>query len=82
MDKASLVQQAESVQQLLSKYPHKRRAKASELILLDQFIQIDAQQFEHQAEMLSVNECILQPEEVMVVVLVEFRIELPEVSNL
>lgn len=32
--------------------------------------------------MLSVNECILQPEQVMVVVLVEFRIELAKVSKL
>jgi hypothetical protein len=43
MYEASLVQQAETVQELLSKYSHKRRAQASELILLDQFVEIDAE---------------------------------------
>jgi hypothetical protein len=47
MYEASFIQQAKSIQQLLSKDSHEGRAKASELVLLDQFVKIDAQQFEH-----------------------------------
>lgn len=46
---ASLVQQAQRIQQLLSKNPNESRAEASELVLLDQLVQVDAQQFEDQA---------------------------------
>jgi hypothetical protein len=79
MYKTSLVQQAETIQELLSKDSHKRRAQAPELVLLDQLVQIDAKQFENQAKMLSMDKSILQSEEMMVVVLIELRIELDRV---
>lgn len=51
-----LVQQAQSIQQLLCEHPHKGRTETSELILLDELVQIDAQQLEHEAKMLLVYE--------------------------
>jgi hypothetical protein len=47
MDKTSLVQQAKSIQQLLSKDSDESCAEPSELILFDQFVEIYAQQFEY-----------------------------------
>ena len=61
---------------MLSKYSHKSRAEASELILLDQFIQIYRQQFKDQTKMLFVDESVLEAQNVMVVVLVHPAIEL------
>ena len=61
MNQLRLTQQAKSIQQLLRKHPHKRRAQSPELILLDQLIQIHGQQLKHQAKMLPVDERILQP---------------------
>ena len=76
MNQSSFVQQGKTVQQLLRKDSDQSRAEASELILLDQFIQIDAQQLENQAEMLSVDKSILQSEKMVVVILVELCVEL------
>jgi hypothetical protein len=60
----------------LCKDPDKRCAQPSELILFDQFVQVDTQQLEDQAEMLSVDECVFQPEKMVVVILIELRVEL------
>ena len=43
MDQSRLAQQAETVQQLLGKDAHEGGAQAPELVLLDQFVQIDRQ---------------------------------------
>lgn len=60
MDEPRLVQQAKPVEELLGKDPDESRAQASELVLLDQLIEIDRQQLKDQAQMLSVDECIFQ----------------------
>ena len=50
------------------------------MILLDQFVKIDAKQLERQAEMLFVDKGIFQTEQVMVVVFVVLAIELCELD--
>ena len=60
MNKSSLVEQAQSIQQLLCKYTNKRCTQATELVLLYQFVQIDTEKFEDQTEMLPVNESVFQ----------------------
>lgn len=45
MDDASFVQQAKTIEQLLRKNSHKCRAEAAELVLLDQFVKIDTEEF-------------------------------------
>lgn len=57
-----LIQETQRIQKLLSKDSNQRGAQAAELILLDQFVKVDTEQLKDQAEMLSVNESILQPE--------------------
>lgn len=59
MDQMSFIQKTQRIQQLLCKDANERCAQPAELILLDEFIKIDAEQFKGQAEMLSVDECIL-----------------------
>ena len=76
MYETSFVQQAESVKKLLSKHPDQGCAEASKLVLFDQFVEIDAQQFENQAKMLSMNESIFQSKKMVVVVLIELCIKL------
>lgn len=75
VDEAGLVEQGQAVEQLLSKHTHQGGAKASELVLLDQFVQVDAKEFENQAEMLAMDEGILQSQQMVVVVLIQFRIQ-------
>lgn len=65
---------------MLRKYPHKRRAQTAELILFDEFVQVHAQQLEDQAEMLAVDEGVAESKEMVVVVLVEFAVDLGRVS--
>ena len=57
-----LSEQCETVQELLCKYSHQRRAQSPELVLLYQLVQIYAEQFEHEAEMLPVYEGVFEPE--------------------
>lgn len=76
MNESRLVQKCEAVEQLLGKDSDQGGAEATELVLLDEFIQIDAKQLEDKTEMLPVNKCIFQSQEVMIVVFVELCIEL------
>lgn len=76
MDQSSFLQEAQSVQKLLSEHSHKRCAQAPELVLLDQLVQVDAQQFKHQTEMLSMDEGILKTEDMVLIVFVVFGIQL------
>lgn len=77
MNQPRLVEQRKPVKQLLGKDSDQRRAQPAELVLFDELVQVDAQQLEDQAQMLPVNECILEPEQMMIVVLVELGVELP-----
>ena len=44
--------------------------------MLDELVQIDAQQLEYQTKMLAMDEGVLESKKMVVVVLVELRIEL------
>lgn len=76
MNQVSLVQKAQRVQQLLCKDADEGRAETSELVLLDQLVEVDAEQFKGKAEVLAVDEGVLQTEEVVVVVLVVLAVQL------
>jgi hypothetical protein len=69
------VQQAQGIQQLLGKYPDKGSAQSTELVLFDQLIKINAEQFECETQMLTVDECVLETKQVMVVILVILAVE-------
>ena len=76
MNQASLVKQREAVKELLSKNTDQSSAESSELVLLDELVKVNAQELENQAKMLAVDKCVLEPQKMVVVVLVEFRVEL------
>lgn len=76
MNESRLVQKGEAVEQLLGKDSDQGGAEATELVLLDELVQIDTKQLEDKTEVLPVNECIFQSQEVMIVVFVEFCVEL------
>ena len=61
MNQLCLSQQRQPVDQLLRKNANERRGQSSELVLLDQFVKVNAQQLEDKAQMLAVNERVLQP---------------------
>lgn len=65
-----LIQEAQRVQQLLCEDADEGRAQPPELILLDQLVEIDTEKFEGKTEMLAVYECVLETQEVVVVILV------------
>jgi len=71
-----LVQQAQGIQQLLSKHTDKSSAQSTELVLFDELVKVDAEQFKRKTQMLTVNKCVLQTKQVMVVVLVVFAVQL------
>lgn len=72
----SFVQEAQGIQQLLCEDTDKGRTQPSELVLLDEFIEVDAEEFEGKAKVLAVDERVLQAEQVVVVVLVVFAVQL------
>ena len=43
MDQPGLVQKRKAIEKLLCKHTHQRGAKSSELVLLDQLVQVDTQ---------------------------------------
>jgi len=60
MDKAGFIQQTQAIEKLLGEDAHEGSTQTTELVLLNQFVQIDTKKFKHQAQMLPVNECIFQ----------------------
>ena len=76
MDHLCLTKQTQPTQQLLRKHSDQRSAQSSELVLLDQLVQINAQQLEHQTQMLAMDEGVFQAQEMMVVVLVHLFVQL------
>lgn len=76
MDQLRLAKQRKTIDQLLCKYAHKCGRQSSELILLDQFVQVNAEQLENETEMLPMNEGVLQSEQMVVVVLVHLLVQL------
>jgi F0F1-type ATP synthase epsilon subunit len=76
VDQAGLVQQAQAVQELLGEDAHQGSAEAAELVLLDELVQIDTQQLQHETEVLAVDEGVFETQQMVVVVLVVFGVEL------
>lgn len=76
MDQVSLVQEAQCIQQLLRKHPHEGRTQTPELILLDELVEVDTEQLKCQAQMLTMDEGVFQPKEMMVIILVVLAVEL------
>jgi hypothetical protein len=81
MNQSRLVQERKTCEQLLGKYSHQCGAQASELVLLDQLVEIDAQQFKDKTQMLSVYKSILQSQEVMVIILIHLLIQLLQLAE-
>jgi hypothetical protein len=76
VDQAGFAKQTQAAQQLLGEDSHKSGAQSSELVLLDELVQVDRQQLEYQTQVLFVDECILESENVVVIVLVHASVEL------
>ncbi len=66
----------------MCKYSDERCAKATKLVLFDEFIKIDAKKFKYKTEMLSMNESVLQTQDVVIIVLVELGIELYQSAHI
>ena len=81
MNKMRLVQQTQRVQQLLGKDADEGRTQSTELVLLDEFVEVDAEKLERETQMLPVNESILEAKEMVVIVLVVLAVELQRVSG-
>lgn len=76
MDQSSLIEQRQTIEELLGKDTDQSRAETAELVLLDELVQVDAEQFEDETEMLAVDEGIFEAEEVVVIIFIELCIEL------
>jgi hypothetical protein len=76
VNQAGLVEECKTIKKLLGKDADQSGAESSELVLLDKLVQVDAEELKHQAKMLTVDKSILQAQKMMVVVLVELRVEL------
>lgn len=74
MNESGLVEEGKAVEQLLGKDSDQRRAETTELILFDELIQVDAEQFKDEAQMLAMDESILQPQKVVIVIFVELGV--------
>lgn len=72
----SLIQKTQRIQKLLREDTDECGTQATELILLDQFVKVDAEEFEGEAQMLTVDEGVLQAEKVMVIILVVLAVQL------
>ena len=82
MNQTGLVEQSQAVEQLLGEYANKSSTETTELVLLNQLVQIDAEQLEYQTKMLSMNECIFKPQQVVIVVLIKLGVQLFHVRTL
>ena len=78
MYQARFVEETQSVEELLCKHPYESSAKTTELVLLDQLIQVYAKKLEHQAQMLAVDKSVFKSEEVVIIVFVQLSIQLTE----
>jgi hypothetical protein len=76
MDQMRLVQQAQGVQQLLSKHSDECSTQSTELVLLNELVEVDTEQFERKTQVLTVNKCVFQTKQVVVIVLVVFAVQL------
>ena len=61
MNKPSLIQETQAIEQLLREDSHQCRAQSTKLVLFDQFVQIHAEQFKHETKVLPMDECVFEP---------------------
>lgn len=80
MYQTRFVQESQAVQELLGENPDQCGTKTPELVLLDQFVQVDAKELKDQAQVLPVYESVLESQKMMVVVFVKLSIELVAIS--
>lgn len=76
MDQFGLAKQCQAIEQLLRKYSHECGTQTTELVLLDQLVQVNAEQLKDKAKMLPVDERVLQAQEMVVVVFVHLLVQL------
>ena len=81
MYELGLSEQCQTIDELLRKHAHQGGRQSAELVLLDQFIEVDAQELKHKTQMLPVDKGILEPQQVVVIVLVHLLIQLCPVST-
>ena len=60
---------------------HELCTQPLELILLDQFVKVGGKELEHQTQVVTVDERIPQPQDVMFVVRIVLVVQLPESSE-
>ncbi len=76
MYEASFLQHCERIEELRSEDLNELCAKALELILLDQLVEVGREQFEDEAQVIFVDERISQPENVVLVVRIALLVQL------
>lgn len=76
MNEMSLVQKTQRIQKLLREDTNKCSAQASELILLDQLVKVDTEKLEGETQVLTMDEGILQTEEMVIIVLIVLAVQL------
>ena len=60
MNKLGLSEQCQSVDKLLRENTHQSGRQSTELVLLDQLVEVDAQQLKDKAQMLPVNKGVFE----------------------
>lgn len=70
------MQDTKSIQNLTHKDPDEVRTQAAKLVLLDKFVEIDAEHFKDDAEMVLVDKRVFHAANVVLIVWVVFIIEL------
>lgn len=75
MYQSGLIQKCQSCQELLSEYSHECSTQTTELVLLDELIQVDTQKLEDETEMLAVDKGVSQAQKMMIIVLVELTVD-------
>jgi hypothetical protein len=82
VDEARLLEDGERVEQLRGKDLDELRAEAEELVLLDELVQVAAQELEHEAEVVLMDERVAEAEDVVLVAGVELVVEQLEDGDL
>ena len=62
MYKPCFVEEAQCIEQLLSKHSYESGTETPELILFDELVEIHAQQLKDKTQVLAVNESVLEPQ--------------------
>jgi len=76
MNQARLFQDGQGIQQLRSKHLDELQTQPSELVVLDEFVQVGRQAFKHDAQVLVMDELVPHTKNVMLVFRIGFAVEL------